>query len=192
MRKPAVTLHRPELDRIGQIAKAAAAQHGWPGGRGESKIDRLRLGIMGEWALCCFVGIDPYREIQYHAGHDDGIDIAVGNRSVQVKTRKKRGCDFLLPVECYPLKAEVLVLAWRIVGPVVAVELAGWSTAARFEEHATQPGYLNGSEDYLFERRHFWPMASFLAGCGVEQNTKACELVAMQNIGAHGGVGKVY
>lgn len=90
-------------------------------------------GIVGEVAVCLWLGLDPEEHI--HTGRpDDGYDIALPNgRTIAVKTRTERGRDYLIPAFQLPLKADYAMLVWPGETKGTA-DIVGW--LARWEhEH---------------------------------------------------------
>ena len=120
------------------------------------------LGLAGEVAVCQLTG--ARMDAAERLGGDDGEPdlLLPDGRTIEVKTRRSPGYAFVLPAGQTALRADIGVLAWLHTpvtpGFPLAIEIAGWCTAADFAEYAEDMDFGHGARRGIKPRflRRMW------------------------------------
>jgi hypothetical protein len=132
-----------------KIARGTKQNFHAPQGRLQSDY----IGLLGEYAAAAYLRC--LFDDTIHTGGDGGIDLKVGDKTVQVKTSFYRNGRIIYNLNAL-LVADYTVLAYCDNSSGI-VELSGWINKTDLIKHRTKMNLGHGMR-YVIERKYLYPM----------------------------------
>lgn len=132
-----------------------------------SRIDKHRIGVVGEWALGWeYLKVHPPRVIKSPLGDGGIFDVPWLGKTLEIKTTHHQNGNLIQQAQKGGFRADLIALCTTTLGKWNPTYLVGWVTREEWWELMTETDFGHGPT-HFFPREHLRPIPSLL---GQERN----------------------